>query len=143
MPCAWKRFFFALLAVFGILVLGGTSPAFSESRPGGAHGFDQCGRYRLRGKLVLSPAADTPVVYRVNEGTRSQLEFRLSSSEDLAQVSAHLDQPTELEADIAKPLDGTQGELSGLGAVRLRFPDPLRPDRDGGIMKLTPLDCRK
>ena len=117
--------------------------ALVAAQSASATGFEGCGRYRLRGRLVLAAGATEHVSYRVDEGTRSQLDFDLGPGGEFEKVSALLDQPSELEADILAPLDGTRGGISGLGAIRLRFPDPLRPNRDGGITLIRRLDCRK
>jgi hypothetical protein len=100
-------------------------------------GFAGCGEYLLKGVLVKN----TPVLYKVNGGTNSEMQFKIKESDDLVLISSYLDVPTEIKAHINKVMDGTRGEIDHISKVTLRKSNPLEPLKDSGIFLTTPGSC--
>lgn len=114
---------------------------FGESRPG----FSGCGDYVLKGVVVKNTIAtikNSPVIYKINPKTTSEMHFSFSSAQDLSLVSPYLDVPTTLKVRINKKMDGTNGEIAEVNGVSIRKPNPLEPHSDSGIFLQASRGCQ-
>lgn len=135
-----------LIVLFSVLISFSLS---AQELPG----FAGCGDYLIKGILVKNSLSKSgrnekdkkelsPVIYRTNSGTNSEMQFFIKESEDLVLISSYLDTPTEIKAHIYKVMDGTKGEIGHISKVTLRKSNPLEPLKDSGIFLLTPKACR-
>jgi hypothetical protein len=102
--------------------------------------FTGCGEYQLRGNLKKESTQKLKLKFMVLENTRSSQQFIFEDQSELSKLLPYLDQFTEIKVFIDKKMDGNNGTITKILAVRLATPDPLRPQED--FQKLASRDCR-
>lgn len=122
-----------MMKSFFILMILFSANAFAQS-------FEGCGEYEFKGIVRKDKSAPLGLVYVVNEETRSQLNFPITSFAEIKKLSLFINQPTQFQAKILKNMDGTKGEFSDSVQIEKRFPNPLL-STDTGITRIKILKC--
>ena len=99
--------------------------------------ISRCGSYSIDGIIRKNPP--TSLVLIVNEKSKSESKFTIKSGE-LSKVALFVDRAISMQATVIK-IDGTKGELSSIGPIKLRIPDPLHPDLDNGFILKKKMEC--
>ncbi len=102
--------------------------------------FDSCGIYKLNGTFKKSANPISNSVYTVNEGTRSELKFRVKRPLDLVKLSLSDSKPTSIKVKILTKMDNTYGEIDEVQVTDPRFINPLNKGTLNMIL-LEPLKC--
>jgi len=101
---------------------------------------DSCGVYTLNGTFKKSANPITNSVYTVNEGTKSELKFRVKRPLDLVKLSLSDSKPTSIKIKILTKMDNTYGEIDEVQATDPRFINPLSKGTLNMIL-VEPLKC--
>lgn len=125
-----SKYFFFFITVFCLFLNIGMAQSKSWSAV-------ECGRYTIDGVVRKNPHHGLILV--VNEKSKSENKLTFKSGE-LSKVALYIDKSISMEAVILK-IDGTRGEVSSIESVKLRLPDPLHPDLDGGFILRKKMEC--
>ncbi|MDD4976165.1 MAG: hypothetical protein PHY93_17545 [Bacteriovorax sp.] len=107
-------------------------------------GFRGCGEYTLKGILVKNTIdfkQNGIFFYKTYLHTKSEMQFVIKDSADLALISSYLNVPTIMKAHITKMMDGTRGEINHISKVSLRINNPLDQLRNSGVDLITSKNC--
>ncbi|MBC7538449.1 MAG: hypothetical protein H7281_06490 [Bacteriovorax sp.] len=122
-----------MIKLFLLISLMSSSCLFAQE-------FSGCGEYLFKGILRHDEHAPLKMIYVVNEGTKSQLNFDLIEKDDVIKLALVLNLPTTITGNIEKPMDGTKGSLTMPTEIARRFPNPLK-NNDTGITKIKIFKC--
>jgi hypothetical protein len=108
-------------------------------------GFAGCGEYLLKGVLVKNKKnvkMRGPLIYKTNVQTKSEMQFIIKESDDLALLVPYVNIPTEIRANVSKMMDGTKGEIHRISKISLRKNNPLVVVKNSGMLLIHSQDCQ-